>query len=253
MMPGGGRVVAATVPTSVSWAPSYMELRVERYGTRQYFYQFANWKHGANPAVRPSLPLCGSEGCITVDFGMEFGIDVYNNTHPNYDRYPPFQNCPDETNFLATNESFTWGVSAGQTDLKLATDAYQDNWEVADNCRKNAFAIGLAKPWNIPTNANGFKQILISINAPVGKQGLGQIGGSVTLNDDAHCQTIPFVGRAQCMGDALIVPPAPYQADRLTLRPRRGWWASPNKCWTSGNSGGTDPSFVMPHDYDGCY
>lgn len=251
MMPGGGRV-AATVPTSVSWAPSYMEINVERYGTRQYFSQYAAWKFGANPAVRPQMLFCTSLNCNTIDWGMEFGIDVYNYSNPDYVR-SPVSPCPNEMNFLATNESFTWGVSTGQTDLKQTTDAYADDWEIADNCRKNAFAVGLAKPWNIPTNASGFKQILVSINAPVGNQGLGRIGGTVTLNDDYACQVVPGVGRAQCMGDALIEPPDPYEAGRLTLKETRGWWANPNKCWASPNSGRSDPAKIIPHDFDGCY
>ncbi|MBT2515826.1 hypothetical protein J7E29_00070 [Streptomyces sp. ISL-90] len=250
MMPGGIRPAAA-VPTSVKWAPSYMELRVERYGTRQYFYQFAAWKHGSNPAVRPQRVVCNSDGhCTTVDFAMEFGIDVYNRDHASAVR--PFCSV-DENDFLAKNESFTWGVSAGQTDLKQTTEAYHDWWEIADSCEKNTFTIGLAKPWNIPANANGYKQILVSINAPVGLQSRGQIGGSVTLNDDYYCQPNPSMDRALCMGDALLTPAPPYQAERISLNPGRGWWASPNKCWLSGNSGTTYPAVVLPHDYDGCF
>ena len=158
-----------------------------------------------------------------------------------------------ESAFLAKNESYTWGVSQGQSAIQGKTSAYADTWEIADSCNKNSFAIGLAQPWNIPNNSNGFEQVLVSINAPAGTQPLGRLGGAVTLNDNAQCQYFPTQPLAQCMGDALLSPSQPVEAGRLFLLEGRRWFAGPNKCWVSQNSGWTDPALTIPFDHDGCY
>lgn len=240
--------IVNSVPDAVSWAPNFMEIRVERVGVRQYFSQFAAWRFGADPDNRPQVTVPPLN--IPVNWGMEFGVDVYNDDQP----WGYFHPSCFESDYLAMNESFSWGVSQGANSLPASTKPYADNWEVADVCNRNAFAVGLAEPWNIPENSNGFEQVLISINAPIGTQSQSKIGGSVTLLDDYFCQVYPFVGLAQCMGDALAPPPSPYKPYRLTLNPSRNWWAMPNKCWISGNSGQKyPPALSIPYDSDGCF
>lgn len=241
--------LASQVPVGVSWAPSYMELRVERVGSRQYFYQFANWRFGADPGVRPQVYYCGVPGCRTVDWGMEFGIDLYNNNLT--PGLKPACQSNNESQFLALNEGYSWGVTQGPSSVALTTNAYKDDWEVTDSCRKNSFAIGLGMPWNIPQNSNGFEQILISINAPTGGTASSIVSGTVTLNDNYYC--VLGAALTNCMGDGLLAPPAPYDAGRLTLREGRNWIAAPNKCWISASSGTVSPALTIPFDSDGCF
>lgn len=251
--PSSASYVPSGPPVGLSWAPSYMELRVERVSGRQYFYQFANWRGGTSPALLPQDFRCSAGGvCFVVKWGMEFQIDTFNyNFSSNVRPFClPGQN---ESGFLATNESFTWGVSTGSTNVASATTAYIDNWEIEDACHKNSFGVGLRYPQNIPVNSNGFRQVLISINAPVGTQSSGHIVGSVTLNDDMRCQADPLILPTYCMGYDLQVPPAPWESARSTLAGWRNWYASPNKCWTSASWGMTAPAYVLPYDSDGCF
>jgi len=183
----------------------------------------------------------------TIDYGMEFEVNLYNDTMVAGLR--PFCSGGYEQDFLAENQGYSWGVTTGANSIALTTGAYADTNDVADSCKKNAMSVGLSMPWNIPTNSRGFQQVLISINAPVGQSTANRVESGVQLVDNLYCQTFPTAAKTDCMGDALISPPVDPR--RLSLREGRRWVAGPHLCYFSGDFGAS-VALTIPRG-DGCY
>lgn len=249
---GSSNAVPAAVDTARQrWFPDAMEYRIERWNSRQHFYIFANWGNGSSARARPQSVVSNRGGSWTVDYGMEFEVNLRNDEIGGVIR--PL--CPDgyRNEFIALNTGYTWGVTLGRDSYAGSLGAYADTNDVADECGKQSMAIGLSKPWNMPRNSAGVEQILISINAPVGNAGSSRITAGVQLVDDRSCQVYPNASLTDCMGDSLIAP-QDAEAGRPALSETRKWEAAPFRCWMSLNHGDSTPTIsVLKAPWHGCY
>lgn len=244
---GGGSASRSVAPADVpigstlDWRPGNMEYRVEQDGNRMQFSTYAAWKGGASPWKVPA------------NYGAEFEVNLYNS----YNNSGSRPNCPAgyKETFLATNYAGTWnwGVSSGQDPLPASIQAYADNNDLLDNCNKTSMAIGIRYPAGIPKNSSGFWNILVSLNAPKGNTNASRIGAGIQLVSDRACPS-GNVGLTDCMGIDETAAPYPTPGYRFGLSPDRNWYAFPNLCWISGNSGiRGNPVLAIPSYSSGCF
>ena len=220
--------------TVTEWRPDQVATNITRYGTHNYFQEFVTW-----------FPGSSSPHAIPPIFGLEIGVDLYNNASLNKRPYGCILGYKDA--FFAKDHGWNWSVlNSDYSPLPASVRAYADYNDLLDTCNRNNITIGIANPQNIPTSPNnGGYAMLVSVDAPSGTQVSNRIGGGIQLVDRFACAvSLGTTSLTDCMGAAQLVP-TEVPSSRPTLAATRNWVA-PDRCWLSDDFGTTPPYSLWP-------
>lgn len=228
---------ANRMSSTSDWRPDLVQTRVEDYGS--VFFEYALfWDSPTSP------------GYIPLDYGMEVGVDLYNNAGTNL--RPA---CPPgyKDAFFAKNYGWNWFAFNETFGAVASAQPYADYNDLLDECNRNSIQVGFASPQAIPLSYNNAPYdwvLFISVQAPKGNMSSNPISGNVALVTKNWCTSYPSYSWTDCMGVSSSGSPIVNQ-NRGFLASSRGWTA-PNKCWTSDQKGTVAPVLTLP-TATGCF
>jgi hypothetical protein len=202
------------------WARS---ARFELYRLNGYQYFYSTLTFGAS----------GQEA-IPSGFGMEVGIDLYNDATGSRGGVPicgpGFRDA-----FIAKNYNWTsWQAFSPDGDVSAARP-YADYNDLLDPCNRNSFAIGFQYGDKLTGT-----QLSTVIQAPTGNTATSRIGASLQLVDNNACTPIESSGEGgatDCMG-ILERTPDGVEPAQIMLAAESRTVSDYTACWDTVVSGG---------------
>lgn len=208
------------------WRPNNIYSWTMRSGTHQYFSQTAEWHVGAS-----------SPGNLDTAYGMEFGIELWNDATGVRNNLPPLCGPDYRDQFIAKNYSWNnWWVTS-MTSTLIHVNAYADYNDYGDECGRNSMAIGLGTPQSSAFTDPSVNAIDFWIDAPIGVTGSSEISGGVQTIDNGWCVFNGSMSLTDCMGLGQQTA-----GSRASLNVSRGWIAAPDRCWVSTAYGTVPPT-----------
>lgn len=214
------KAVTAAALTHAWWATSgHFELY--RAGNYEYITTHTTYSSAAHKS-------------IPAGFGMEIGVDLYNNATGTRGGVPLCgPNFRDQ--FIAKNYDWPSWQAYSPTGDVAAARPYADYNGLYDSCGRNAMTIGFQYGNKIPGT-----QLDTVIQAPKGVAGSSQLGAGLQLVDNQACtpiETNGVGGATDCMG-ILQLTPSGIDPNMVLLAKKSHTSVDYHACWDTTVTGG---------------